>query len=124
MTTTPSLVVVLFRLSTLDTRSSYLCNLYEECGLTKENLSQDLYNIVKSHSTSALYAAVTCEEIKLMAEEVSSDLPLSLLFQELRVLCSEIASKLAMIRISNTRLVGVDIQDYDTLAIIYNQGRT
>jgi hypothetical protein len=89
--------------------------------LTLENLGNDLYDIVKNPSTSGLYRTVTMQEISFMKEHTSSDIPLEVLHTELDVLISEIRSKLTATHIQSTRLVGLQLQDRDTLALIYNQ---
>lgn len=123
MMTMPRLAIVLLRLTSFNVRTAALCNLYDEYGLTYDNLGQELYNIVKNHNTEALYLGAALHDIKTMAEEVGSDLPLSLLCEEFLVLVQEVKSKLSMIQISSARLTGIEIQEYDTLVLIYNLPR-
>lgn len=111
-------------LTSFNVRTAALCNLYDEYGLTYDNLGQELYNIVKNPNTEGLYLSAALEDIKTMVEEVASDLPLPLLFQEFLVLVQEVKCKLSMIRISSSRLAGIEIQNNDTLVLIYNLPKT
>lgn len=119
----PRLAIVLLRLTSFNVQTAALCNLYDEYGLTYDNLGQELYNIVKNHNTEGLYLGAALQDIKTMAEEVATDLPLSLLCEEFLVLVQEVKSKLSMIQISSARLAGIEIQGYDTLVLIYNLPR-
>lgn len=120
MTTMPKLVVVMFRLCTLDTQSSPLCALYEDF-LTLENLGNDLFDIVKNPNTSGLYKSVTMQEIGFMKEYTAHTMPLAVYYEELNAVLQEVKSKLSATHIQNTRLVGLQLQDRDTLVFIFNQ---
>jgi len=120
MTTTPKLAIVLLGLTSFDVRTSALCNLYDEYGMTYDNLAQEVYYIVKHSHTESLYTAAALQGIKMMAEEVSSDLPLPLLYEEFITLVREVKSKLSYIQINTARLVGIQIEGYDTLVLVYN----
>lgn len=114
-----SRVSVLCRMVTINLKTSLVRRLFSEYGLSPEVLGIDLLNIFKSPLTADLYLQSLIVDVEEMYRCTSVGYLLEDVNAELQLLLNEVCRHIGSIRIKDSRLINILLQDNDTLILEY-----